>query len=300
MVEYPVRSAPGEGWLDPLNVTDFARTVEQLGFEAVAFTDHPAPSAKWVDAGGHETFDPFAALAYCAAVTSRIRLMTHLAVVPYRNPLLQARAMTTVDVLSGGRSIFALGVGYLRSEFAALGVEYAERNALFDEAVEVMITAWTQGAVEHHGVHFTARDQAMRPLPVQRPHPPLWLGGNSRLTLDRIARWGQGWAAMVGPPQLARSARTAPITSAAELGGYIRDLERRLENYGRTRSDIDILCPTPAGVLAEALSVEQRIDGLGELDELGVTWAVVRVPDQEFGRAMDAVRSFAADVLAAL
>ncbi|WP_235490175.1 LLM class flavin-dependent oxidoreductase, partial [Frankia sp. AvcI1] len=109
MAEYNVRSDPDAGWLDPDNVATFARTLEEVGFGALAFTDHPAPSAKWLAAGGHETFDPFAALTYCAAVTRRIRLMTHLAVVPYRNPLLQARSMTTVDVLSGGRAIFALG-----------------------------------------------------------------------------------------------------------------------------------------------------------------------------------------------
>lgn len=297
MAEYPVRSNAGEGWLEPENVAEFARTLEQVNFGALAFTDHPAPSTKWLDSGGHETFDPFAALTYCAAVTSRIRLMTHLAVVPYRNPLVQARSMTTVDVLSGGRSIFALGTGYLRSEYAALGVDYDERNALFDEAVEVLIKAWTEDVVVHEGRHFTASGQAMRPAPIQRPHPPLWLGGNSKLTLDRIARWGQGWAALVGSPQLAKIARTASITSPEGLAAHIRDLEKRLESFGRKLSDIDILSPTPAGVLTNGHSAEQRIDQLNELSAIGVTWAGVIVPHQPFEQAMDVVRAFAADVM---
>ncbi|CAJ61767.1 hypothetical protein; putative IMP dehydrogenase / GMP reductase domains [Frankia alni ACN14a] len=300
MAEYNVRSDPDAGWLDPDNVATFARTLEEVGFGALAFTDHPAPSAKWLAAGGHETFDPFAALTYCAAVTRRIRLMTHLAVVPYRNPLLQARSMTTVDVLSGGRAIFALGTGYLRSEFAALGVDAHERNELFDEAVEVIRKAWTQDVVEHTGRHFHATGQAMLPRPVQRPHPPLWLGGNSGLALDRVARFGQGWAALVGSPQLARSARTTSITSTAQLADRIRELERRLHARGRTLAEIDVLAPTPAGVLANGWSPAQRLDELARLREAGVTWAGVVLPGGGFAAAMDSVRRFGAEVVPAL
>src|SRR5947199_5759764 len=115
MVEYPVLSDVDNGaWLEAANIAEFARTAEQSGFDAISLTDHPAPSKKWLDTGGHETFDPFVGLAFCAAVTTRIKLLTHLIVVPYRNPLLMARSMSSVDVLSGGRSIYTLGTGYLR------------------------------------------------------------------------------------------------------------------------------------------------------------------------------------------
>ena len=147
MVECPVMSeADGGAWLSPDNIAEFARVAEESGMDAIAFTDHPAPSQKWLDGGGHETFDPFVGLGFCAAVTSRIDLMTNLTVVPYRNPLLMARSMTSVDVLSGGRTIFTLGTGYLRSEFAALGVDFEERNALFDEAIEVLQGIWSNRA----------------------------------------------------------------------------------------------------------------------------------------------------------
>src|SRR4051794_11154911 len=117
LVEYPVEShADGGAWLRPENMVTFARVAEEVGIDAIALTDHPAPSKKWLDHGGHETLDPFAGLAFFAAVTSRVRLMTYLTVMPYRNPLLTARSMTTVDVVSGGRGTFVLGTGYLRSE----------------------------------------------------------------------------------------------------------------------------------------------------------------------------------------
>src|SRR5947209_5141288 len=157
-------------------MAEFARVAEDAGVDAIALTDHPAPSKKWLQNGGHETLDPFAGLAYFAGVTSRMRLFTYLAVLPYRNPLLTAKSMTTVDVVSGGRATFVLGTGYLRSEFGALGVEFEERNELFDEAAEVIRGVWATDQFEYEGKHFTARGQIITPPPVQQPHPPLWVG----------------------------------------------------------------------------------------------------------------------------
>src|SRR5215470_8458848 len=144
VVDYPIQSdRDGGAWLDPANIAEFARVAEAAGIDGIALTDHPAPSMKWLTRGGHETIDPFVGLGFIAAVTSTIRVMTHLTVVPYRNPLLTAKSMTAVDVLSGGRATFALGTGYLRSEFSALGVAFEERNELFDEAVDVMRALWS-------------------------------------------------------------------------------------------------------------------------------------------------------------
>ena len=243
MVECPVLSdADGGAWLSPDNIAAFARTAEEAGLDAVAFTDHPAPSKKWLDTGGHETFDPFVALGFCAAVTSRIDLMTNLTVVPYRNPLLMARSMTSVDVLSGGRTIFTLGTGYLRSEFAALGVEFEERNALFDEAIEVLQGIWSTDEFSYEGRHFKAIGQIIKPGPVSQPYPRLWLGGNAKIVLDRVARWGNGWAPLLGGGEtLARTTRTAVIGSDDKLASMIRDLGTRLEANGRSLAEIDIL-----------------------------------------------------------
>ena len=97
-------------------MTSVLQTAEASGFGAVGFTDHPIPSRRWLEAGGHHALAPFAALAFCAAVTARIRLMTNVAVAPYRNPFLLAKMVTTVDVLSNGRTILGAGTGYLRAE----------------------------------------------------------------------------------------------------------------------------------------------------------------------------------------
>ena len=104
-VEYPIGS-PGydRAFLEPATMTRFVKAVEALGIDAIAFTEHPAPSKKWLDSGGHESFDPLTGLAYVAASTSTIKLMTYLLVLPYRNPLLAAKQIATTDVLSGGEA----------------------------------------------------------------------------------------------------------------------------------------------------------------------------------------------------
>src|SRR5260221_777471 len=129
-----------------------------------------------------------------AAGTTRPRVMTHLVVAPYRNPFVSARSMASLDVLSGGRATFVLGTGYLRSEFGALGVEFDDRNELFDGAVDVLHGIWATDSYEFEGKHFIARGQIIMPGPVQKPHPPLWVGGNAAMSRERVSRGGQVWA----------------------------------------------------------------------------------------------------------
>jgi len=298
-IEYPVDShTDGGAWIRPESLARFAAGAEAAGLDAIAVTDHPAPSRKWLQAGGHESFDPFAALTFFAAVTRRMRIMTRLVVVPYRNPLLQARSMMTVDVLSGGRAIFALGTGYLRSEFAALGVDFEERGALFDEAIEAIKGVWSQDALSFEGRHFKAIGQCMSPSVVQRPHPPFWLGGNSAAVMNRIARWGQGWSVLFGSEQLARTSRTRAISSLRELAEALRDLEDRLAAHGRSLADIDIDVVSEACDLRANLSAQERIDQLGALRAMGVTWTGLRLPKAPVTEAIHLVHRFAAEVIA--
>jgi probable F420-dependent oxidoreductase len=292
MVEYPIRSAPDDGaWLRPDNMAEFARVAEDEGADAVALTDHPAPSKKWFDNGGHETLDPFTGLAFFAATTSRLRLMTYLAVVPYRNPLLLAKCMTSLDVVSGGRATFVLGTGYLRSEFGALGTDFEERNELFDEAVDVLRAVWSTDRFEFTGRHFTARGQIIVPGPVQLPHPPLWVGGNAARNRERVARWGQGWAPMQAGPAFASTTRTAPMADDDALRAAIADLAARLEKHGRSLADIDLMAWSErwAGSSADAY-----VDRVGQLAELGITWTTVGIDTSSFAAAIDDLRAWGA------
>jgi probable F420-dependent oxidoreductase len=290
MIEYPIRSDPGGGWLIPDAMAEFARLAEEVGVDAIALTDHPAPSRKWLDHGGHETLDPFTGLAFFAAATSKIRLMTYLAVVPYRNPLLLAKCMTSLDVVSGGRATFVLGAGYLRSEFGALGVEFDERNDLFDEAAEVLHAVWANDSFNYEGRGFTARGQVISPRPVQQPHPPLWLGGNSMRVRERVALWGQGWAPTIADASFASTIRTAAIDSDDALGAAVADLAARLERNGRSLDDIEVMAAS--SVAWQATAVEAYLERIACLESLGVGWTQLRLSAASLPEACEELRSW--------
>ena len=195
-------------------IDEVAATAERCGFDGFSLTDHPIPGNRWLHAGGHQTLDPFVALAFAAAATERIRLLTYLAVAPYRQPFVMAKAAATVDKLSGGRFILGLGVGYNKSEYFALGVDFEERNVLFDEALDVLPLHWQGEPFSYEGRHFNARDVIARPKPVQDPIP-IWIGGNSKLSRRRVAQRAQGWMPMMGSPEMSATART-PLLGSLE------------------------------------------------------------------------------------
>ena len=140
-----------EEFLTGTAIAEMARHAETLGFDAVHVTDHPAGDQQWLDTGGHHALDPFVALSFAAGATTTLRVQTHIVVLPYRNPFLTAKSVLSLDVLSGGRLTLGIAAGYLRSEFNALGVDYDERNDLFDEALEVMRLALDRGRRRLHG-----------------------------------------------------------------------------------------------------------------------------------------------------
>lgn len=298
-LDYPLSVGnDGGAWLDPANMAAFAQAAEVAGVDAIALTDHPAPSRKWLDAGGHDTFDPFVGLAFFAASTSTLRVMTYLTVVPYRNPFALAKAMTSVDVLSGGRATFVLGTGYLRSEFAALGVDFQDRNERFDESMEVV-----QGVLSspyefrHEGKYFTALGVTMSPPPVQQPHPPLWLGGNASIVRRRVAQWGNGWAPLtLGGKMMSQVSRTAPILSNEQFAGQIQQIKDDMAAAGRDPQLLDVAAPGTEYITPDA-SVEKKIDHVAGLGEIGVTWTSVPFNKTSFKGALDDIAAFGEQVI---
>ena len=149
-----------------------ATAAESAGFHGLGFTDHPAPSQRWLDSGGHDALDPFVAMGFAAARTTTLRLIPNIVVLPYRNPFIVAKAGATLDLLSGGRFTLAVGAGYLKGEYAALGVGHAKRNDLFDEALDVIKAVWTTDDISLPVAISTPA--ASRRIPVRCPtrtHP---------------------------------------------------------------------------------------------------------------------------------
>jgi probable F420-dependent oxidoreductase len=288
-VEYPLGS-PGcdPDFATATTLKRYARAAEAAGFSAIAFTDHPAPSHKWLRAGGHETFDPLVACGAVGLATDTIRVMTNLLVLPYRNPFVVAKAAATADILSDGRLTLAFGTGYLKSEYAALGVDFDDRNIIFDESFDLLPKLWDTDDIAFEGTHFTASGQTLRPRPVQQPGIPLWIGGNSALAKRRVARGAQGWTPLMGSPQMARTTRTPAFSSIAELKVGIDDMRRLLEEAGRGDDPFDIqVASNSSRTGSDPLEPSQYLDYVGELAEIGVTQTIIAPPDDNVEKSLE-------------
>ena len=284
---YPLVAHPYDAaFVSPHAIATVARAAEAAGFDGIGFTDHPAPSQRWLDGGGHDALDPFVAMAFCAAATERIRLIPNVVVLAYRNPFIVAKAGATLDLLSGGRFTLAVGAGYLKSEFAALGVDHAERNELFDEAVDVIRAIWTSDDVTFTGRHFDARGITAHPRPASCP--PIWIGGNSGRARQRVAERGDGWAPFPAPAALAGTARTAGLWSLEDLAIAIDDLRARVELAGRSLDDMDVsfACHAGGDVSSDSFDPEAHLAGLDALAAVGVTWVQVGVTGESVERAV--------------
>jgi probable F420-dependent oxidoreductase len=281
-------------------VARIAAEAEAAGFDGFGFTDHPAPTQRWLDAGGHDALDPFVALGFAAAHTTSLRLIPNIVVLAYRNPFVVAKAASTLDVLSGGRFTLAVGAGYLKGEFAALGVDHAERNDLLDEALAAVVAVWTSDDVSVEGRHFSARGITSHPRPVTEPHPPIWIGGNGTRARQRVADRGQGWCPFPAPAALARTARTVPLDTVEGLAAAIDDLRRRVDAAGRDPSAIDICFSNPAGghPASPDFDAAAHLAGLATLADLGVTWVQVGLPGDSPDHAVETIQRYGAEVVA--
>ena len=133
----------GDEFLDYEAIVDMSRLAERAGYFAGLVTDHPCPTGRWLDAGGHHAQDPFVLLSFVGAATKTLQLQTGILVLPYRNPFITARSVATLDLLSRGRVRLGVGAGYLKGEYRALGVDFDQRNDLMDEYVRALKIAWT-------------------------------------------------------------------------------------------------------------------------------------------------------------
>jgi probable F420-dependent oxidoreductase len=233
-----------------------ALAADELGFESLWFPEHlvlPVAMAGSPFAGAEHppvppstpVFDVFAYLGYLAGRTSRIRLGTHVYNMALRHPFISARAIQTVDVVSGGRLEVGIGAGWLEAEWIAAGLDFASRGARLDEALDVCRKLWTQETIEHHGRFFDFDPVMFEPKPVQSPHPPMIIGGESPAALRRAAR-NDGWIGLSHTPESVR----VPVATLTELRqGHGRDDQPFLVVVGgAVADDADVDAFAAAGV----------------------------------------------------
>jgi probable F420-dependent oxidoreductase len=244
---------------------DVLWTAEHIVFPAEIRTPYP-----YGDRFPFPVTDPMlevvSTLSYAAALTTRIRLSSSVMVLPYRNPLVVAKELATLDVLSGGRLVVGVAAGWLAEEFRMLGVPFHERGARTDEYLDVLRALWTEDRVTFHGRFVHLDDAAFFPKPVQRPHPPIWIGGRSARALERVVRVGAGWIA-------------APRPDAGALAADVARLRRLAERRGRD--------PAALGVASggAARGVDELVSRLPDLARAGVT--LVAVPVALWARSVE-------------
>ena len=180
---------------------------EQLGYDSVWVSDHVVVPNANVERFGAAIYDPLITLAVAAGATSRVQLGTTVLIVPYRNPVVTAKMVSSLDALSGGRFVLGIGAGWLEEESTMLGVPFAERGPMTDEYLAAMRELWTSPSPSFAGRYTQFSGLHFEPKPVQKPHPPIWVGGHGRASLRRAAEIGAAWHPINRSAEEIRSAR---------------------------------------------------------------------------------------------
>jgi probable F420-dependent oxidoreductase len=227
---------------DPEFLRTVGQAVEERGFESVWAAEHVvlfddyasrypyAPDGRFPGGGDSGLLEPFTALTFLAGVTGHVRLGTGICLVAQRNPVYTAKQVADLDVLSGGRVDFGVGIGWLREEFEVLQMPFEQRAERCREHVGVMKALWCDEVSEYRGDHYRLRPCRMYPKPVQQPHPPVHVGGESDAALRRVTEFGQGWYSFNRTPE--------------EVGDPLRRLDQLLAEKDRSRADVEItVCP---------------------------------------------------------
>lgn len=293
----PLGDIGEEDFLSVAAISQAVRAIDEAGLDATFVTDHPAPSHRWLESGGHATLDPFVALSVAAAASDRIRLHTHILVLAYRNPLIVAKSIASLDRLSGGRFTLGIGTGYLKSEYAAVGAPFQDRGELTDEAIRVLRKAWTGQPINHVGKHFEAAGNCVLPTPVQSPLP-IWAGGNAPRAIRRAVEMCEGWSPFPAAGVLSRTAKTEELSNLVQLREKISYAHDIAEKIGRTEPlQICMGCfgngAIKPGDAGEAAKLVEEYAGLVEA---GVTWTTLALPSPSLSAFVENVQWFGEEV----
>lgn len=296
-MQLPVQSQStiyAEPWEAEAGVDELARvarTADAQGFLYVAVCDHVAIPRPYDEKMNTSWWDTMTTLGYLAAITERVHLMSHVYVLPYRHPLMAAKAFLTLDAVSHGRAILGVGAGHVREEFALLGVDFDRRGPLLDEAIDVVRAAFEDEYPKADGPTWPVRDAGLRPRPIQAGGPPIWVGGSSPAALRRAADRGDGWLPQGPPKQGMRQG--------------IEYLRARREEMGRAElpfvmganSVIHIGEPSwDVGEWCLTGTAEHVAASLRKLAAIGVNQVQVRFRARTLEELVDQMEAFGADV----
>lgn len=243
-------SGPGAS---PGHMLRWTRFAESLGMHFIMTADHAALTPDVRARYAEPYYEPFTNMAWLAAKTRAMQIGTTVIVMPYRHPAHLAHLTANVDQLSQGRLIFGVGVGWARQEFEALGVPYHRRGAMTDDYLAALKMLWTHDVASYEGPFVAFRDVKLSPKPVQKPHPPIWVGGSSEAGLRRAVRFGDGWHPIRPSVAWLRNHGLAQLRQIAETEG----------------KPVPALCPRIwCRLTGTPLPEDERVAGEGTLDQV--------------------------------
>lgn len=300
---------------NPDNLQALAQHAERLGLAYLGFSDHVviarsiasrypySESGDWPGVSTGFCLEQIGCLTFAAAVTTKIRLLTSVMVAPHRPAILAAKMLTTADVLSKGRVTIGFGVGWMAEEMALLGAPpYDKRGAASNEYIEAFRALWTQASPTYQGEFVSIHDVIFEPKPVQRPHPPIWVGGEGAAARRRAGRLGEGWYPTIRNPR-------EPLDNPAAFAAALADMRRHAEAAGRDPGTVDVAMFAPNYSLGAPQpgrdgkrmtftgSAQQIAEDARAFGEAGVRHIVIGLESSNLQDYLDKVEGFARDVV---
>jgi probable F420-dependent oxidoreductase len=276
----------------PAAIVAVAKRADELGYRWLPCSDHVVVPKRALPTMGATWYEPATTLAFVAGITQRIRLLSHVIVLPYHNPLAIAKQYATLDRLSGGRVILGVGTGHLKPEFRALDAPFEERGKATDEYIAIIKTLWSNEEASFGGSYFSFQEISLSPRPVQQPHPPIWVGGNSRRAARRAAELGDGWVPFQVTPD--------------DVRDRLDYLRRMLEQRDRP---FDVVVPAgPIELTAKAIdgarpafsgSSEQVIEDIRAYEAAGVTGMTAGFRARSLEEHLEKLERFAREIVPA-
>ncbi len=295
------------------DIGKIARKGEELGFDILSVSDHIivpksiesiypySESGAFVGGESGECMEQLAELSFLSAITSKVRLLTSVMVLPHRNPVLTAKILATIDVLSEGRLIVGCGVGWMQEEFSAIGTApYGERGAVSDEYIRVFKELWTKENPRFQGKYANFSDVTFAPKPIQKPHPPIWIGGESPPALRRAAELGDAWYPIGSNPRF-------PVGTPTEFSSCLSRVRENANKIGRDPDSIDLAYSASwYNEEKELLSDGERrcftgnpseiSDDIKVFEELGVRTLMLRFGETELDNTLSRMEHFALNI----
>ena len=285
-------------------MVEVVRCGDRLGFEALLLPEHLLPP-EWpaAEMATKLWLDMPTVAAHFAAVTRRLKFLSGVIVLPYHHPVALAKALATLDVVSGGRVLFGVGAGWMEAEFRRLGLPFGERSAVTDEYLRAIKELWSSDTPRFDGKYLSFDDVSFYPKPVQNPHIPIFIGGTGPRPFQRVAELGDGWFPMTASVDTIRSG--------------VADISERMERLGRDPSglwvgytgfgmgadrQVQAMRHDAGDTIANegpALTPADAIERIERFREAGVTFLSVGFPWRTVGELMEQMERFAAEVMPA-